>query len=115
MGTFTIHFRRAGSNHTEQARVSFAKTRAEAEDFVRSTFGQLEVLPPRTGRHARRRPPVNAEPPATYSIEVPFPGDHAPYKIVRTDGAGRKRIVDSAMTREVAREYLKSARERRLK
>lgn len=43
---------------------------------------------------------------AAYSIEVPFPADHAPFKIIKTTSEGKRRIVDSAMTRETAEKLL---------
>jgi hypothetical protein len=42
-----------------------------------------------------------------YSIETPYPGDHAPYKVVYTSPwNGGRSIVFSAMTEERARQAL---------
>jgi len=49
---------------------------------------------------------------ATFTIEVPFPSDHAPFKIVRTGETGNRRIVDSAIS-ETHAELLKRRWEKR--
>jgi len=42
----------------------------------------------------------------TFTIEVPFPTDLAPYKVIRIGESGERRIVDSAFT-ELRAELLK--------
>jgi hypothetical protein len=48
----------------------------------------------------------------TFTVEVPFASDHAPFKVIRTGESGKRRIVSSAQTLAKAEQLMRDWQER---